>query len=76
MNVCAVRTIHGTLSEQLNPTLENMLWLPHEPKSEHRFGLQLIKLDKTIMAGVVGHTWIGTYAECKHCGGVFAVEGE
>lgn len=65
-NICAIRTLEVSLAEHHNNLWSNAEKLPHEPKSEHRFMLRLEEKNTTCP------TWIGGYAECKHCNCIYA----
>lgn len=68
MSICAVRILMERAD--MNVTMrEKGRNLPHEPKSEHRYALNLISKDERHLSGSVGN-----YAVCKHCGNVYEVE--
>lgn len=62
MNVCAART-EVVVGAWKQPRLVH---LPHEPKSEHRFRLDLVHQPGSM----------GNFAECEHCGSIYAVDSE
>lgn len=78
-DVCAVRTLSESRVQyrgedkdfpKLRYTLSFEFMLPHEPKSEHCFALRLVRADG-LQPG-----YVGNYAECKHCGCIYATEKE
>jgi hypothetical protein len=63
MNICGARTQIG-FNPWSKPYLDR---LPHEPKSEERFILSVSNSLNNLVSD-------NDYAECKHCGSIFAVE--
>ena len=66
MIICAVRTF-TVLAEGHNNLWSSGPKLTHEPKSDHRYALNLISADARQLIGSVGN-----YAECKHCGAIYS----
>lgn len=80
MNVCAVRKIYllGDVLEAAfltRPKPPKVEQLPHEPKSGFRFGVFAVKNVLADEDDQFTQRLIGDYAECKHCGCLYAEDG-
>lgn len=72
MTICAVRGLVAVAEEMKSGSYRESrprAPLPHEPKSNARFAVKLVRFDSGGAPRRDG--FIGNYAECRHCGALY-----
>ena len=71
MNVCAVHSIKQVTHGQQHTTLDQIVWLPHEPESDENQAVGVMQ--ECVLADRLV-TFVTGYSTCRHCGGVYKEE--